>query len=224
MRSREYEAAQLGDWEYDTGTGPSPQQDPIGIAGGANVYGFAGGDPVNYSDPFGLSCEPKPQCLQGGTLKISVTAIAGLFTAVGVEVGVAVDTEGRLALFGSLLQGVGMGAAAGVGVTAQTGSTHALAGGNRSGNFESDQPTTVTAAVGSVQGAITMPAVNGGNSGAGVTGTSRKLGVGAGLFVTQSTTAATAPTAPIRRISSEQLKQALGDAVRAMTCPNGCGR
>jgi hypothetical protein len=32
--------------------------DPIGIAGGANVYGFAGGDPVNFSDPFGLWPDP----------------------------------------------------------------------------------------------------------------------------------------------------------------------
>ena len=24
------------------------------MAGGANVYGFAGGDPVNFADPFGL--------------------------------------------------------------------------------------------------------------------------------------------------------------------------
>ena len=31
----------------------STQQDPIGVAGGANVYGFAGGDPVNFEDPFG---------------------------------------------------------------------------------------------------------------------------------------------------------------------------
>jgi hypothetical protein len=36
------------------GTGPSTQQDPIGLAGGANVYGLGGGDPVNYADPFGL--------------------------------------------------------------------------------------------------------------------------------------------------------------------------
>jgi len=28
--------------------------DPVGIAGGVNLYGFAEGDPVNYSDPFGL--------------------------------------------------------------------------------------------------------------------------------------------------------------------------
>src|SRR5437879_13865885 len=30
------------------------QEDPIGLAGGLNLYGFAGGDPVNFSDPFGL--------------------------------------------------------------------------------------------------------------------------------------------------------------------------
>ena len=41
---------------YDAGTGQSTQQDPIGIAGGANVYGFVGGDPVNFDDPFGLCC------------------------------------------------------------------------------------------------------------------------------------------------------------------------
>jgi len=32
------------------------QEDPIGLAGGLNVYGFAGGDPVTFSDPFGLIC------------------------------------------------------------------------------------------------------------------------------------------------------------------------
>jgi len=30
------------------------QLDPIGLGGGLNLYGFAGGDPVNFSDPFGL--------------------------------------------------------------------------------------------------------------------------------------------------------------------------
>ena len=42
---------------YDPGSGPFTQQDPIGIAGGANVYGFVDGDPINYQDPFGL-CGP----------------------------------------------------------------------------------------------------------------------------------------------------------------------
>jgi len=30
------------------------QEDPIGIAGGLNLYGYANGDPVNFGDPFGL--------------------------------------------------------------------------------------------------------------------------------------------------------------------------
>jgi RHS repeat-associated protein len=45
---------------YDPGAGRFTQPDPIGIAGGLNVYGFAKGDPVNFSDPFGLA--PCPPC------------------------------------------------------------------------------------------------------------------------------------------------------------------
>jgi len=39
---------------YDPKTGRFTQLDPIGLAGGMNLYGFAAGDPVNFSDPFGL--------------------------------------------------------------------------------------------------------------------------------------------------------------------------
>ena len=39
---------------YDPQSGRFTQEDPIGLAGGMNLYGFAGGDPVNFSDPFGL--------------------------------------------------------------------------------------------------------------------------------------------------------------------------
>ena len=39
---------------YDPSSGQFTQADPIGLAGGLNLYGFAEGDPVNYSDPFGL--------------------------------------------------------------------------------------------------------------------------------------------------------------------------
>jgi RHS repeat-associated protein len=40
---------------YDPQTGRFTTEDPIGLAGGLNLYGYAGGDPVNFSDPFGLS-------------------------------------------------------------------------------------------------------------------------------------------------------------------------
>jgi RHS repeat-associated protein len=39
---------------YDPEAGQFTQQDPIGIAGGLNLYGYANGDPINFSDPFGL--------------------------------------------------------------------------------------------------------------------------------------------------------------------------
>jgi RHS repeat-associated protein len=47
---------------YDAASGRFTQEDPIGLAGGLNLYGFAGGDPVNFSDPFGLC--PLGNCTQ----------------------------------------------------------------------------------------------------------------------------------------------------------------
>jgi RHS repeat-associated protein len=42
---------------YDPQSGQFTQPDPIGLAGGLNSYGFATGDPVTYSDPYGLCPE-----------------------------------------------------------------------------------------------------------------------------------------------------------------------
>jgi uncharacterized protein RhaS with RHS repeats len=39
----------------DPSAGRFTQADPLGLGGGINAY--AGGDPVNFSDPFGL-CPP----------------------------------------------------------------------------------------------------------------------------------------------------------------------
>jgi RHS repeat-associated protein len=39
---------------YDSEKGRFTQEDPIGLAGGLNAYGFAEGDPISYGDPSGL--------------------------------------------------------------------------------------------------------------------------------------------------------------------------
>ena len=46
----------------DPPTGQFTQEDPTGLAGGLNLYGFAGGDPINFSDPFGLCREGDEDC------------------------------------------------------------------------------------------------------------------------------------------------------------------
>ena len=49
---------------YDPASGRFTSQDPLGIGGGLNVYGFANGDPVNQDDPFGLTCLVRGSCTQ----------------------------------------------------------------------------------------------------------------------------------------------------------------
>jgi RHS repeat-associated protein len=75
---------------YDPATGRFTQEDPIGLAGGLNLYGFANGDPVNFSDPFGL-CVPFPACaLAAGR------AGAGVGTLVGAGVGALAAGAGAI--------------------------------------------------------------------------------------------------------------------------------
>jgi RHS repeat-associated protein len=77
---------------YNPNTGRFTQEDPIGLAGGLNLYGFANGDPVNFSDPFGLCPIPPTNCLDIAFLAWDVGDFArnpSLGTAGGVLLGAA---------------------------------------------------------------------------------------------------------------------------------------
>ena len=52
---------------YDPSLGRFISEDPIGLAGGVNQYAYAGNDPVNYADPFGLDRCTQEQLVHGWT-------------------------------------------------------------------------------------------------------------------------------------------------------------
>jgi RHS repeat-associated protein len=78
---------------YDPATGRFTQEDPIGLAGGLNAYGFANGDPVSYTDPYGLCpvwFDRKPCTLgfSGITASVQSKIVTGT-----VSIGIYSSTE-----------------------------------------------------------------------------------------------------------------------------------
>jgi uncharacterized protein RhaS with RHS repeats len=97
------------DQESGGATGCLTQEDPIGLAGGLNLYGFAGGDPVNFSDPFGLciwdGCVVEAMVIGMATFG-GIRAIANLIGKRPVTENVAMDmARGSFAGFGGPLVG-----------------------------------------------------------------------------------------------------------------------
>jgi RHS repeat-associated protein len=82
--------------EYDPATGQFTHEDPLGLAGGLSPYGFANGDPVNFSDPFGLMACP-PYCDVFQQLAAWAPAMKGamaVFAAGSVAGGAALAAAG----------------------------------------------------------------------------------------------------------------------------------
>jgi hypothetical protein len=80
---------------YNPQTGQFTQADPIGLAGGVNLYGFAGADPVNFDDPFGLDCR-----VAATNQPCPTRSLTQIFGPLVRQIGTALIAE-----FGSLLMG-----------------------------------------------------------------------------------------------------------------------
>ena len=77
-------------------------QDPIGLAGGVNLYGYAGNNPTSFSDPFGLCPdELDPDCPDevfsirlGPTLGFKYKAVIGVVEG-ELSVGASATAGGK---------------------------------------------------------------------------------------------------------------------------------
>lgn len=106
--------------EYDPSVGRWLSRDPIGELGGRNIYAYVGGDPLSYTDPYGLDKQ------FGMTLSGSVFALLGGGSG---SVTFGITTDGTLAgsNFYTTAQGnpmVGLGLYAGGGLAPALGSTN----------------------------------------------------------------------------------------------------
>jgi len=169
---------------YDPATGRFTQQDPIGLAGGLNLYGFANGDPVNFSDPFGLCPDEEkdangkcPDEQEGRILTVSanVSASASKFTRdIGVlkykgapfggnlEMGIAVNLTNGASL-GFIKGGFsgGAGQSVGVEISLQQGSLRGTLGSDAT-ELEVDVGPVGFNFVGDLENGLTGGGFNGG--------------------------------------------------------------
>ncbi len=90
---------------YDPTTGRFTQEDPLGLAGGLNLYGFASGDPVNFSDPFGLCPIPREDCPRDQQFLMMMQARLAPVPSATAGFALFGITQGALGAAGDLLFG-----------------------------------------------------------------------------------------------------------------------
>jgi uncharacterized protein RhaS with RHS repeats len=111
---------------YDPGAGRFTQEDPAGLAGGVNLYGYAGGDPANNSDPFGLcpknaggdgKTDTFTDCLNGSSGYYAERVKEGDNKVVNTVLGwgASCGESGKCEVAAGALASLGVGAVAGAG-------------------------------------------------------------------------------------------------------------
>ena len=84
---------------YDPSAGRWITRDPIGYAGGSNLYGYVENDPVNATDPSGLITSGTPRNEIEGNNQALRSNIAGTWESMGIGANAGID--GILRVFGA---------------------------------------------------------------------------------------------------------------------------
>jgi len=152
----------------DPATGRFTQEDPIGLAGGLNLYGFADGDPVNLADPFGLQPSGRHPCLNSTSGPCMRAVIAGMDARAGaIQEGVVGFIPRNIA---SAAVGVGVGKAITV-VAGRVGAAASDATATRAATFYRGVSAAEAADVAATGGELRAGAAAAGNTGKYLTNT-----------------------------------------------------
>jgi RHS repeat-associated protein len=145
---------------YDPQSGRFLTQDPIGLAGGVNLYAYAGNNPVAYTDPFGLdpcSLHDRSKCeflkvsgsigvLPAGVrFKVGSATVKGSAGLTGAASGSVSLGSSGLTTSGKLSLGASVDGAASAGGAGISGSYGCSATTNNSGGCKGNLETSVGA-------------------------------------------------------------------------------